>query len=69
MSMEFVKLSFVLTREDACAIACIAEQYGTTVPLIIRRIVQAEIRRREENVQGVDFSKVKRAVSSDEKKE
>lgn len=54
MSMEYVKLVFVLPRTDACALSCIAEQCNVTVPLMVRKIVQAEIRRREELLQGVD---------------
>jgi len=52
--MEYVKLVFVLPRTDACALSCIAEQCNVTVPLMVRKIVQAEIRRREELLQGAD---------------
>jgi hypothetical protein len=54
--MEYVKLVFVLPRTDAYALSCIAEQCNLTVPLMVRKIVQAEIRRREELLQKTDFA-------------
>ncbi|MDQ5890946.1 MAG: hypothetical protein QG604_820 [Candidatus Dependentiae bacterium] len=47
MSMENVKVVFSLPRADACALACIAEQDEMTMQLLVRKIVQAEVLRRE----------------------
>jgi len=66
--MEFVKLTFVLTRSDACALSCIAEQYNVTVPLIVRKIVQAEIRRREEALHDAEVTGDFTVLSGNEKK-
>ncbi len=54
MSMEYVKLRFALRRNDAYALSCIAEQDNMTVPLLVRKIVQAEIKRREEELHESD---------------
>ena len=49
-------MTFSLSRADACALWCIAEQDDVTIPYLLRRIVQAEIARRGAILQEMEHA-------------
>jgi len=54
--MDSIKITFSLSRTDACALWCLAEQDGVSVPYLLRRMVQAEVARREASLKEMEHA-------------